>query len=83
MGCSNFLAGVFCFSGKFLTQYLSEALQIEKGQKEKVISTLFDLARENHCRVFGCLLDNPWVSINTPDQLDFARKHFSDLRLHI
>lgn len=80
LGKGNFLAGAFCISGKFLAQHLSEAMQAKIGQKEKAISTLFDLASANGCRMFGYQLNNPWISINTPNQLDFARQRLFDLR---
>jgi len=73
LGAGNFLAGVFCFSKKFLDNFLQGALKEKTGGNEKTIPSLLKLAMENRCRVYGFSFEGPWISINTPNQLAMAR----------
>lgn len=72
-GEGNFLAGVFCFSKKFLQDYLQEALMRTDDTSEKTIPTLLKVALTNQSRVYGFSFEGTWVSINTPGQLERAR----------
>ncbi len=71
----RYTAGIYIFSGSFLTRFLPVLKEATPNGKELKISELVKLAVRENQRVFQLCSDREYISVNTPRGLDRLRRH--------